>query len=248
MTGIRITPAGAPLYVGAIPPGIQVAQSGAAASPLLTDLVAYWKLDETSGTRFDSAGINNLADNGGVGSTIGIQGNAASFAGSVGQYLSIASNSDVSAGAGSKTWALWVKPNTVAPSFQGLLGKDANPPREYEILMQDDDLRIDWFSPTRQNITIPNVFTAGSWHLVLFWYDSSDGSVNASINNGTVTTLGRATGNTEKPTPLTVGYRLEGPLTYDGLIDEIGIWGRVLTPAERTQIYNGGAGITYPFT
>jgi hypothetical protein len=225
----------------------QRATGGGGASSLLTDLAAYWKLEGT-GTRFDSAGTNNLTDNGGVGSTIGKQGNAASFAGSVGQYLSIASNSDVSAGAGSKTWALWVKPNTVAPSFQALLGKDANPPREYEILMQDDDLRIDWFSPTRQNILIPNVFTAGSWHLVLFWYDSSDGSVNASINNGTVTTLTGATGNIERSTPLTVGYRLAGPLTYDGLIDEIGIWDRVLTPAERTQLYNGGAGITYPFT
>jgi hypothetical protein len=95
---------------------------------------------------------------------------------------------------------------------------------------------------------MPNVFTAGSWHLVLFWYDSSDGSVNASINNGTVTTLTGATGNIERSTPLTVGYRLEASLTYDGLIDEIGIWDRVLTPAERTQLYNGGAGITYPFT
>ena len=37
------------------------------------------------------------------------------------------------------------------------------------------------------------------------------------------------------------------PLVDDGLIDEVGLWRRVLTPAERTTLYNCGAGLTYPF-
>jgi hypothetical protein len=38
------------------------------------------------------------------------------------------------------------------------------------------------------------------------------------------------------------------PQYHDGRIDEVGIWKRVLTAAERTQLYNGGLGYTYPFT
>jgi hypothetical protein len=33
-----------------------------------------------------------------------------------------------------------------------------------------------------------------------------------------------------------------------GDIDEVGIWSRVLTSTEVTQLYNGGAGLQYPFT
>ena len=33
---------------------------------------------------------------------------------------------------------------------------------------------------------------------------------------------------------------------FDGLIDEVGLWRRVLTAQERTDLWNGGAGLTYP--
>lgn len=33
----------------------------------------------------------------------------------------------------------------------------------------------------------------------------------------------------------------------DGIIDEVGLWNRVLTPAEVIELYNGGAGNQYPF-
>ena len=34
---------------------------------------------------------------------------------------------------------------------------------------------------------------------------------------------------------------------FNGRIDEIGVWNRVLNDAEITQLYNGGAGKAYPF-
>ncbi len=43
----------------------------------LTDnLSAYWKLDEASGTRVDSAGSNDLTSNNSVGQAVGKLGNA----------------------------------------------------------------------------------------------------------------------------------------------------------------------------
>ena len=37
------------------------------------------------------------------------------------------------------------------------------------------------------------------------------------------------------------------PWYLDGILDEIGIWKRELTPAEVGQLYNGGLGKTHPF-
>ena len=34
----------------------------------------------------------------------------------------------------------------------------------------------------------------------------------------------------------------------DGLIDEVGFWKRTLTSGERTQLYNSGNGLAYPFS
>lgn len=35
---------------------------------------------------------------------------------------------------------------------------------------------------------------------------------------------------------------------FDGLIDEVGIWSRAIDSTEVTSLYNGGAGLQYPFT
>lgn len=37
-------------------------------------------------------------------------------------------------------------------------------------------------------------------------------------------------------------------LYFDGVLDEFGVWERTLTSDERTALYNGGAGLAYPFS
>ncbi len=46
---------------------------------------------------------------------------------------------------------------------------------------------------------------------------------------------------------LTVGTGIN-PDWFPGDIDEVGVWGRNLSSAEITQLYNGGVGLTWPFT
>ena len=65
---------------------------------LPTNLIAYWKLDEASGTRNDSKGANHLTDNNTVTQAVGKVGNAAQFTLANSEYLSIADNADLSAG------------------------------------------------------------------------------------------------------------------------------------------------------
>jgi hypothetical protein len=239
MTGIRIVPSGAPLYVGAIPPGIQVSQSSAAASPLLTDLVAYWKLDETSGTRFDSAGTNNLTDNGGVGSTIGIQGNAAEFSGS----NSLDAGTSLQP-AGDFTFCCWVNPDTLNGNAVAANWTDTSN-RAWAIDTFSGPLRFYVYGSSGSTVLDTGVsLSTVSWSLVVAWLDTTAGKIYCQINNGTIYD-DNFTGSLFQAGEFTLGKRES--LFYDGLMDEVGLWERVLTPAERTQIYNGGAALTFPF-
>lgn len=230
-------------------------------SPLLTDLVAYWKLDETSGNRLDSHGSNTLTDNGSVGSTTGKQGNAVDIDGAT-ATLSVASNSALQL-PGDWTISVWVYPHVVdaaiageVPYFPYVLGKDDNTDRNYAIRFFDT---LD-ASPTIeaavgtssgfQRLAWSASVSANTWYHIVTWYVSATTTLYLSVNNGTpVSTVLTGT--------LTVGnasliFGKRGDSTsgslYDGLVDEPGIWKRVLSSNERTALYNSGVGVTYPFT
>src|SRR5687768_7946971 len=76
---------------------------------LTEDLIAYWNLDEASGTRTDSHGTNHLTDNNTVGSAAGLRGTAADFERDDTESLTIADNTGLSAGDVEITFAAWVK-------------------------------------------------------------------------------------------------------------------------------------------
>jgi hypothetical protein len=254
MTGIRIVPSGAPLYVGAIPPGIQVSQSGAAASPLLTGLVSYWKLDETSGTRFDSAGTNNLTDNGGVGSTIGKQGNAALFSGS--NDLALPSSTDLRLDNTDFTVSFWVNFDTLpAGDFISILGKhDTTSSREYWFYRHSATNKISFLLSTDGSSTdfintVGPTLNTGQWYFVVGERNNATNTATLYIHDGITWDNGSITSNGVWAGTSLFGISRPGGFhRLAGSVDEVGIWERLLTPAERTQLYNGGAGITYPFT
>jgi Concanavalin A-like lectin/glucanases superfamily len=89
----------------------------------------------------------------------------------------------------------------------------------------------------------------GNWHLVVVTFqraglivirvdNNADGSLDISSISGSVNNAaGFALGATAD-----LGNWL------DGSMDEFGLWNRGLTNTERTNLYNGGAGTTYPFT
>ena len=67
---------------------------GPAEADLTDNLVAWWTLDETSGTRFDCVGSNDLADNNTVTSDPGKVNVAAEFTLATEEFLSIPSNDE----------------------------------------------------------------------------------------------------------------------------------------------------------
>jgi hypothetical protein len=210
-------------------------------SSLLTGLVSYWKLDETSGTRFDSASTNNLADNGGVGSTIGKIGNAAEF--DTTNYLS--TNTVLSSGPFSVS--CWIYADTVTQPAGGIVNRYDNgvpAERTWTTYVANDDIV---FGVLPTSLTVSNVVSAATWHLFIFWYDDVAQEIGIQFDT-TIQTTPQTTGYPVTNVDFTVGSRANGGTAFDGRIDEVGIWSRVLTASERTQLHNGGSGITYPFS
>ena len=96
--------------------------------------------------------------------------------------------------------------------------------------------------------TVP---TFNVWYYIVCWHDSVNNQIAIQVNNGTPNTLPYSDGIPIHPSereryPFVIGDDTDvEPL--DGVVDEVGFWKRVLTPAERTALYNGGNGFAYPF-
>lgn len=73
---------------------------------LSTNLVSYWELEESSGTREDSHGANDLTDNNTVLYGTGKQGNGADFEATNSEYLNVASS--LGAYNDTFTYSFWV--------------------------------------------------------------------------------------------------------------------------------------------
>lgn len=218
---------------------------------LRTSLVAYWKLNEVSGTRADSVGANTLADNNTVTSATGVVGSAASFASANSESLSIDDNAALSLADGpDASIAFWLKLTTVATARLVSKWDNTAGDLEYSVLVVTDKVR---FAVSGDGTAAPSVewgstLSAATWYHVCAWHDSVADIIAISVNNGTPVTLAHTAGIFNSTSVFTLGALSGGGQHLNGALDELGIWKKVLTPAERDALYNSGAGLTYPFT
>jgi hypothetical protein len=216
----------------------------------LTDnLIAFWELEEASGTRVDAHGANDLTDNNTVLSGTGKVGTAADFEASSSESLSIADNTDLSMGVNqSFTINCWM-------NFESLPGNSA-PFGKYdeygiqEISGQYLRFRV-WPStgfPTPGEIddNAAGLLSTGTWYMVTVGYDATADEVFISRNAGTRYTTGSVTsGAYDGTNDFNLGMLGSGILYFDGLLDQCGVWKRALTTGEVTSLYNGGSGLSY---
>lgn len=227
--------------------------SGGSSSPLLTNLISYWKLDEASGVRVDSHGTNNLTDNNTVTSNPGKINLAGQFTKANSEYLSIASNATLQTGNVDFTFACWVYADSTPLVDILSKWKDVNN-REY-ILIQNGAV-VYQFYVSQNGTTQSDVVSAtnygppqvNTWAYIIIWHDSGANTINIQVDNGVPNSAAYAVGVHIDTAAFCIGNRDAGARHYDGRIDEVGFWKRVLTAAERTQLYNGGSGLAYPFS
>ncbi len=223
---------------------------------LINGLVSYWKLDETSGTRFDSFGTNHLTSNNNIISLIGKKGNATNFAAKTDrleqQYLHVQSFS-LDFGDQDFTIAGWVyigggsKSNSMA-----ILSKaDSSTSRQFllEYNKNVDRFRFNvnagsgWIGVNADNLGSPSV--ADVWYYIVAWHDSVNNQIGIQVNNENSNTASHSTGMITTPSKLIVGTFIDVPgYAWNGAIDELGFWKRVLTSQEKSDLYNNRKGNT----
>lgn len=224
---------------------------------LTTNLVSYWKLDESSGNAADSVGSNTLTNTNTVTYSAGKINNGAKYVRTSSQYHSITNASQTGLGIiGDLSIGFWMKPTTITPpsTYFMLVDKFGNGSNlSYSVRQNNSNI---YFSISSDGTTEHNVsgttgnlqanvwqyvvvtYTAAS-HLATFYYNGSSVGTADTI----VTSIFNGTANFELANGVdNVTY------LYDGMLDEVGVWSRVLSSSEVTQLYNGGSGLQYPFS
>jgi len=225
---------------------------------LITSLVSYWKLDETSDgsgavTRNDSHGINHLTDNGTTASGTGNLNNGADFESGNSAYLSIpdASQSGLDI-TGDLSVSMWIKFETVATTYLLQKGFEGNVQRSYVISWDSNTLGFQTCSDGVGGAGVNQAWTpsTATWYHICLMYTSSIPSVDMYINGTEIS----GSSKTTLDTPIhngTSDFALAGASSpgayFDGIMDEVGIWAKVLSVAEKDQLYNGGTPLAYEF-
>lgn len=215
----------------------------------LTDsLVSYWALEEASGNRADSHGSNTLTDNNTVASATGKISTAADFEASNSEWLSCADNAALSTGDIDFSLSFWVYFESTG--YQELAGKwtGGGTDREWLIYTFGGAMSFQVQGPSSgQTVTHGTSLTSGVWYHVVVWHDSVNNVIGITINDTSAVTQAHSGGANDGTADFTLGGR-SGSVYFDGLMDEVGFWKKVLSAAEITSLYNGGSGFAYPFS
>jgi hypothetical protein len=175
----------------------------------------------------------------------------ATFAGK--QSLEIASNAYLASGDIDFTFACWLKlassPNGIALIF---CKDDLSANSEYGCFLATSTNIVYFYviGPGNTYVQLPagSAITLGTWAHFVMWHDSVNNVICITMNDGAVASLAHTIGVQKNTVPFWIGARLSDAQALNGQVDELGFWKRVLTPAERTALYNGGAGKPYPLT
>ena len=219
----------------------------------LTDnLISYWELEEASGTRNDSHGTNHLTDNNTVLNAAGKVGNAADFEDTSSEYLSCADNATLSVGNIDFTLCAWVRLESKPSHKMDILGKHGGSDMEYDLrwnnLTDRFELRV-CSGPSDANLQIAESLSGApstaTFYFIVAWHDATANTVNIQVNNGTVDSVTHTFGSYDSGASFKIGGFTDFNEYWDGLIDQVGFWKRVLTAPERTSLYNSGNGLSY---
>lgn len=213
-----------------------------------TNLVAYWPMDEASGSRVDDIGGITLAESSAsVGST-SVTGKAfstaADFEQSDDKYLSAAT------GAGALhtnawTCCAWVRSEALADFAQFMSTLNSN---TFAIYYRDAN-RVR-FSCVGVDLDYSFSMTANNWYFVCFGYDNTANKQFVRINNSARTEITNNASYNTSATTLVVGKGNSAPYNWDGPIGPIYWYNTYITNADSearlNALYNSGTGVTYP--
>lgn len=224
----------------------------------LTDnLVSYWKADESSGNMADSVGSNTLTNVGTCTFGTGIINNGVITQRNT-KYMQSSSSTGLNP-TDKFTLNFWVKWSSLdTGNWNGMVSKLDNTSRAWGtgILNSSGSTYTVLFDlgtsgGGSNGYTVNTTVTTGTWYMWSFVFNGASTLVKIYKNATEIYTNSSAQASCQAGTAnLRVGWR-NNPSTVDGsnaTFDEIGFWHDALSAANITSLYNGGAGLAYPFT
>ncbi len=225
--------------------------ASAAPLSLTSGITAYWKLDEANGNRTDLAAGLVLTDTNTVTQAGGKLGYAAQFTASNLETLSIADNATLSTGDINYTWSAWAWTDSLGTVARPILAKWASSPNGEYLLILNADNTVQFFianGSANNNVTASQTITATeTWHLFIAWHDAGANEICLQIDDSTPDCAATTITPTDRGESFKLSGRDSNNQWWDGRIDSVGFWKRVLTSGERARLWNGGLGCDYPF-
>lgn len=225
----------------------------ARSSTLLDGLLAFWKMDNLSDS---SPNAHTLNDHNTVSfANDGIVGKCATYVRASSEYLDGGDHDDFDF-SGDRTVTGWVYlASAPASSLMGFTtkGNAGGPGGEWGVqyLQSLNKVRFQGRNSSDAGsswaIDHPTTLSLATWYFFAATYNHSTRGVSLNLNNGTPATATGSTVARVSTNTLNLGY-WDGAAGYlDGRLDAVGIWNRVLSADELTELYNVGAGVEYPF-
>jgi hypothetical protein len=239
----------------------------ASSSTLNTSIVGYWDLNEASGTRYDSVAVSNftpypaltagsrppIQQTGKITSSIEMQAFRS-------QYITTPDNANISTGDIDFTVAGWFWLESIAQTMPILTKGDwFSDKMEYSIWFYVSTNRF-VFEVSDGGSNFVQVFADNfgalsirTWYFVAGWHNSVANTANISVNNGAVNSLAYTFGGSDNTLDLTIGGNsilITPPSSekwFSGRVCEVGLWKKVLSAGELTELYNSGVGKSFPF-
>ncbi len=223
--------------------------------PTTNGLVGYWKLDEGSGTSVADSSGNGNTGTVGAGAALttgGYYNGAASFPGGSNNYVSLPDTAALDF-AGSWTLSAWVN-NSNLPGSAGnafIINRDNNVSKTAYVLEIDhhqgcpaagQSWRVSFQDSggTQHMACYAATINTGTWYHVVGVWDASAFNLMIYVN-GTLD----VTQNTGASVPvitsgsgLRVGSDGGGTSRWNGVLDDVRLYNRVLSAAEITTLYN----------
>ena len=225
---------------------------------LIDNINAYWKLEDVN----DSVASYNLTNNGTTSFNAALIGNGADGGTTNStKRLTINSQLGMSAVSANISFSFWVKMNTeIGSGFQVLFERtivEATLPLGYFIKYEyNGGTRRLAFYRARHGV-VDNIayytITLGTtnWVHLAMTYDGTTlrGSVNGTEQTSVASSgAGLFDVNFVDRFAVLASDNGYSPVSYaSSIVDEFGVWNKKLSTTEITELYNGGAGLQYPF-
>jgi hypothetical protein len=223
-------------------------------STLKTNLISFWEFE--SGALVTDAVVssaNDLTNNNVVlslGTAPAKVGNYAALVGVSSQYLSHTDNASLSVDGTDFSLQAWIYGDSFG---RGFLAKDSGGFGNVEF-----SLDVEFVSGqevvatigksgggTLVSVTASNfgALSTGTWYHTVLTFNNISKAAVLYVN----TTSNTATGSGNVPASSSEFWigRDSGQGFWDGRMDQVGLWKKVLSSSEVSQLYNGGAGLSY---